>query len=112
MLVVLVALPARAQMYDLDDQPFVSFYSTSIMMPVGSAYSSNPMLDIDGYAGYAEEPFSPVRASGPRRIGPDINSELDENDRVPVGDAVIPLSLLALAFCGVICLRRRKNVSA
>jgi len=27
-----------------------------------------------------------------------------------IGDAVLPLSLMALAFCGVVALRRRKAV--
>ena len=117
MLVALVALPAQAQSFEtlsLEDQlPMLPFRSTSTMAPVGSAYSSNPMLNADGtaYSPLIAASHAPA-AGGPRRIGPSVNSELDETDLVPVGDAVIPLSLLALAFCMVICLRRRTNVSA
>ena len=54
--------------------------------------------------------YSPAKApSGPRRAG-DWGQGLDEYGQgpSPIGDALLPLMLMAVAFCGVVYLRRRK----
>ena len=64
---------------------------------------------------------SPAKVGGPRR-GYDANgnwtpdgddfgfgAETGASDQYPIGDAVLPLLLMAMVFCGVIYLSRRKQ---
>ena len=87
-----------------------AFQSTSTMTPSGSAYSSTPTLNIDGTASY-DEASAPAKAPGKRKIGPGASETVDEKDKVPVGDAVLPLMLMAAAGAGVIALRRRRALN-
>ena len=88
-----------------------TFQSTSTMQGSGSAYTANPVLNEDGTAAAPSE-----AASGPRRAKTDvtlpdipvIQEEPDPEAKVPIGDAVLPLMLMAVAFGGVVYLRRRK----
>lgn len=107
MAVALVALPTKAQSFGEQEQPTTTFQSTSTLQGSGSAYSANPTLNEDGTA-YSPAAQSPARAgSGPRKL-PTLPDNKDYHDNTPIGDAVLPLTLMALAFCGVIALRRRK----
>ena len=56
--------------------------------------------------------YSPAKApgSGPRK-GFDTPDEPGQSDEFPVGDALLPLLLMAVAFCGVVYLRRRKSTA-
>ena len=83
--------------------PAAAFQSTSTLAGSGSAYSAMPMLGSDGTATYdgAEAPGAP---SGPRRVGP----PTPEDDPTPVGDAALPLMLLALAYL-IWCAARRRS---
>lgn len=96
--------------------PSTTFRSTgSAMMRSGSAYSSHPTLNSNGIAS------SPSPAPyGPRRIGggliggggntnPDSKNEDNRPNGTPLGDALLPLMLMAAAFGGVVYLRRRKK---
>lgn len=82
-----------------------SFRSTGTMTESGSRYASTPMLNADGSPTYAGAPAM----SGPRRIGPAPSSDISTEDLVPVGDALIPLLLMVMAYATLIHLRRRKR---
>lgn len=110
--VVLMALPTMAQTFGTKyaEKPSVVFQSTSTMMGSGSTYSANPTLNTDGTAYY-----NGAAASGPRRVKmddpvtpPNPETDDDDKDNTPLGDAVLPLLLCALAFCGVVYMRKRK----
>ena len=107
MAVALVALPTMAQSFGEQEQPTTTFQSTSTMTPSGSAYSANPSLNENGVA---TAPSAARAGGGPRKSGlfPDAPSTEGEQGNTPIGDAVLPLTLMALAFAGVIALRRRK----
>ena len=98
------ALSINAQ--TLTEQPNVQFQSTSTLQGSGSTYSANPSLNADGTAyNPAEALQSPAQApSGPNKAKPKDGT----GNEYPLGDAVLPLMLMALAFGGVIYLRRRK----
>lgn len=86
--------------------PSAAFHSTgSTMMSSGSTYSANPTLSADGMASYSGASYSPASMpSGPRRA-----SAFDDFDEdMPLGDALLPLMLMAFAFMGIIYLRRKK----
>ena len=108
MAVALVALPTMAQ----QDQ----WQSTSAMKGSGSVYAPQVTgvgaAGVDNLASTTTETYSPANASsGPRKTlghGTDAGSQSEE---FPIGDAVLPLLFLSLAFCGVIYLRRRKALS-
>jgi len=86
--------------------PNATFQSTSAMLGSGSAYASNPTLNAEGMAIYTEQPVSSDYASrGPRRIVTPGNSGTQQ----PIGDAVCPLMLMALAWAGIVYLRRRRR---
>lgn len=91
-----------------------AFESTSTMKGAGSAYSSNPAgLNENGQATYSDPESSldgPAYAPGrPRRSKDDpgeVNPFIDPAS--PIGDAVLPLLLMATAAAGVIAYRRRR----
>jgi len=106
---LVVSVPVKAQSFQVE-QPNAIFQSTSTMGGSGSAYSSNPTLDENGTANSpaASAPSGPRKAKAGTTPPPPV---IDENDsgNTPVGDAVLPLLLMAMAFGGVIYLRRRKQ---
>ena len=91
--------------------PSATFQSTSSMPGSGSEYSSNPTLNADGTAAYLGEANSSSETNHqPRRAkkdGDENNPEISGEDN-PIGDAVLPLALMALAFGAVVAVRRRK----
>ncbi len=111
---MLIVLPAVAQTFGTQkaEQPNAAFQSTSTMMGSGSTYSANPTLNTDGTASYNG-------ASGPRRakmddpsvevVVPPIVDIPDPEALVPLGDAVLPLLLMSLAFCGYVYFRRKRS---
>lgn len=105
LMVAAFALPTMAQTFGNQDQPNVQFQSTSTLQGSGSTYSANPSLNADGTAASpAKAPAGPAKAMGL----PGMPSTEGDQGNTPVGDAVLPLMLMALAFGGVIYLRRRK----
>ena len=103
--------------------PITAFRSTSTMVSSGSAYSATPALNSDGTAAYSGS----APASGPRRAkmddpdpsNPFINPGTGEPSTIgdvgnpnepgtPIGDALIPLALLALMYVCVRTFRRRR----
>ena len=111
MLVALVALPTKAQTFGGNDPqysavPTTAFHSTSAMPMSGSTYASQPVINADGMATY-EGAGRP--GGGPRKIDAiEIPDELDEQ---PLGDAVLPLMLMALLFGAITALKRKRIVS-
>ena len=115
---VALALPAVAVDYGYKSQyavmPPASFQSTSTMAGSGSAYTSNPILGNDGTATY-ENSSGPNRR-GAKKDGPDIEIVVppivyipDPEALVPIGDAALPLLLLACAYlCGRVFLKRKR----
>ena len=79
------------------EQPNVQFQSTSTMQASGSVLSSQPMLNADGTA------YNPTEASAPTKVGKPgqpktIGPTHGEDNPNPLGDAVIPLLLMAMAY--------------
>ena len=86
--------------------PIATFRSTSTMQGSGSTYSSNPMLNAEGQATYTTQESSPAYSPGcPRRIITPGNSGIQQ----PIGDALIPLLLMVMAYATSVLLRRRKS---
>lgn len=96
----------RARVYT--EAPAAVFQSTSTLAGSGSAWSATPMLNADGTA------YDPsVSPRGPRKM----RMEDDEDEpavietptgKQPLGDALLPLFLFALAYAGYKVLARRK----
>ena len=126
MIVVLVAalaLPTMSQSYEAQKQqqvaaPAAGFRSTSVLQGSGSTYSSNPSLNTDGTASYNGAAASPAKAPGGPHRAVDPISGLPEmkwyedqgitGAEMPLGDALIPLALMALAFGAVVYYRRKR----
>ena len=105
--VALIALPTMAQQQE--------WKSTSTMQGTGSSYA--PQISVVGATTVGEmatttESYSPAKApGGPRRDKENPGDIGYKDEGSPIGDAVLPLLFLSLAFCGVIYLRRRKALS-
>lgn len=116
-MVAAVALPTMAQFGNQEQAvaPTTTFQSTgSTMMSSGSSYSANPTLNEDGTAAYSVASYSPAR--GPMRTSgtpgsPSTPGQGQQENQFPLGDAVLPMIMMALAFCGVVYLRRKKALS-
>lgn len=97
-------LSARAQ-FSIE-QPQVSFQSTSTMTSSGSTYTSEV---------YAVGAYSPsaAPANGPRKAPPSTGGEsgYDPNNPQfsPLGDAVLPLMIMAILFAGITYLRNKRK---
>ncbi len=87
-------------------------WQTSTMVGSGSAYS--PQVTAVGATTVScnvttTETYSPT--NGPRRvIGTNPDGGEGSNDS-PIGDAMVPLMLCALAFCGVVYFRRKRALN-
>ena len=115
MAAALVALPTMAQQQE--------WKSTSTMQGTGSSYA--PQVTSVGATAATEmatttESYSPAKApGGPRKIesigggdggnGSGLVNPGDGDPGSPIGDAVLPLILCAVVFCGVIALRRKRS---
>ena len=104
-LLLWLALPimAQPQTFNGATAPQVTFQSTSTMQGSGSAYSSKPMLNSNGMATYEGASYTPAQVpSGPKKVGG------HTIEGTPIGDAVLPLTLMCLLAAGVVYLRRRR----
>jgi hypothetical protein len=116
--VALIALPTMAQVFEQQSQqygataPNAQIQSTSTFTGSGSSYSSNPTLNSDGTATYNGASYSPAKVPGGPRRDKEYNQEIDGDEGSPIGDAMLPLMLMALAFVGGIALKRRKAEKA
>ena len=118
--VALMALPIMAQRFGTTqaEQPNTVFHSTSTMQGSGSAYSANPELNADGSATYEGASYtpakSPKRPGGIRKDGPtpnpgDPSEGQQDNTPTPLGDAVLPLLFMSLAFGMFVYFRRKRS---
>ena len=107
MAVALIALPTMAQ----QDQ----WQSTSALPTSGSSYTpqvtpvGSPAPALQGSAG---APYTPSVTGGPLRSEDDWGYNQDGGyygEGSPLGDGLIPLTLLALAYALVVFLRKRKQ---
>ncbi len=106
--VALMALPAMAQ----------DWQSTSSMQGSGSAYSAQVTAvgaaEVTDMATTTTDGSSgPNRRKGKKDYGSDpfsgtiVDHDINDVDN-PIGDAVLPMLLMALAFCGVVYYRRKR----
>lgn len=98
MAVALFALPAMAQQQE--------WKSTSSMQGTGSYVAPVTAVGATSVEDMATTTSSAKAPGGPRR-GFYTPGESGQSEGSPIGDAVLPLLFLSLAFCGVIYLRRR-----
>lgn len=92
---------------DFSSFPLAEFQSTSAMKGSGSAYSSNPMINADGTASYRGASYKPAQASGVRK-GPVKTDGDKDGPAFPIGDAVLPLMLMALGY-GIWRVRKKSS---
>ena len=98
MVALLVSAPAMAQSFSQQDPNTIQFQSTSTLQTSGSTYSSNPTLNEDGTA---PSPTGPRRAPKPINDDDDWEYRMDDiggGISTPIGDAVLPLMLMAMAY--------------
>ncbi|MBR6168073.1 MAG: hypothetical protein IKQ50_06555 [Paludibacteraceae bacterium] len=112
----LMALPALAQTFGANqaEQPNAAFQSTSTLTGSGSSYSANPTLNSDGTASYNGATTTSTQNNGPRRAKKNDGTDPitpSEDSQIPVGDALLPLLLMSLAFCGYLYLRRKRSAA-
>lgn len=104
--VALMALPTMAQQQQ-------TWKSTSTMPGAGSAYSTQvTVVGATSVQSMATTTASYSPTQGPNRAKKTIEDDTDPgqlDEGSPIGDAVLPLSLMAVAFCGIVYLRRRKR---
>lgn len=114
MAVALVALPTMAQQQE--------WQSTSAMQTSGSNYV--PRVNevgaeyVNPLAKTTSEKYSPANPpSGPYReqavgdCGRDPGEASEGSDQSPIGDAMLPLMLMAMLFAGVVYTRRKKALN-
>lgn len=94
------SLPAMAQFSNNDPfaatAPTTTFHSTSTLTGSGSEYSSNPTISDNGSA---TQPYAAPRMIGARRNDGSIDPPGDDDDiENPIGDALLPLMLLAVGY--------------
>lgn len=90
------------------------------------AIQSQQIMQVNAHEGTIYEPFSNTTPSeqsvvgaaqttsnGPHRAKKDFDTGGEANQGPsPVGDAMVPLMLMAVAFCGVVYSRRRKALNS
>lgn len=100
---LLVGMPTMAQQQE--------WQSTSTLQGSGSAYT--PQVTAVGAVTASEmatTTYSPAKApSGPRKGFIDPSNPGNQSNEFPIGDAVLPMLLCAVVFCGVIALRRKRS---
>ena len=88
-------------------------WQSATLQGSGSAYA--PQITPVGATSAVSEAtttqsYSPAQApAGPRR-GFDVGGETGRSDESPIGDAVLPLMMMAVLFSSVVYIRRRKAV--
>ena len=88
--------------------PAATFQSTSTY--ASPEWAEQPMLNSDGTVNEGAYMSSASNApSGPRRVGGHSGTPGQEGDKQPLGDALLPLALLACAYAIYKVSRRRKE---
>ena len=112
---LLVAILSACFVQMVHGQDFYStqtttFRSSSAMVGSGSAYAPNPSLNADGTANYNAPSYAPSQAPGVRYAPkPTTGDNTNPDIEGPIGDAVLPLLLLAMAYAVYMVIRRRRQ---
>ena len=102
-LIILITLPAAAQFAtETQTMPSASFRSTNTMVGSGSAYSSTPTISDEGTATCGTPAAAPRRAMMDNDDDITIYTPGQGGTQAPIGEPVIPLLLMAIAFAAVI----------
>ena len=101
MAVALMALPTMAQEQE-------QWKSTSIMSGAGGYTAPITEVGSASVGEMATTTGSAAKAPGGPRRGFDIAGDTPPGPS-PIGDAVLPLALMAMAFAGVVYFRKRKT---
>lgn len=125
MAAALIALPTMAQSFGSNRsvennqqaaQSYTTtqpFRSTSAMQSSGSVYSANPSIGSDGtaYNPVTSNPRGPRKAKKEGEFNPSepVIDEKTDSGNTPLGDAVWPLMLMALAYMGLRVFFRRRR---
>lgn len=101
-------VPAKAQNAQQEQ------WQTSTMQGSGSAYA--PQVTPVGATSAVNnatttETYSPAKAPGGPHKSIEYHDDLAGDPGSPIGDAVLPLLFLSLAFCALLSLRRKKALS-
>lgn len=101
---LLVTVPTMAQQQ--------TWKSTSSLKTSGSIYT--PQVTPVGAVvpmsqSSVDAPYTSAGIGGPRKVLPGGTIEPDQSSDSPIGDALIPLSLMALIYALVMYFRRRKE---
>ena len=105
MAVALLALPTMAQQQE--------WQSTSVMQTSGSDY----VPQINAVGAERAQPMATTTttyspANGPQRAKKfDTGGDSGQSSESPIGDAMVPLMLMAMLFAGVVYTRRKKALS-
>lgn len=107
MAVALIALPTMAQQQE--------WQSTSAMQTSGSNYT--PQVNAVGATtapsvATTTESYSPAATQGPNRAKKFDTGGDSEKGPSPIGDAMVPLMLMAVAFGGVVYFRRKRALNS
>ena len=97
-----------------DMQPSMTIQSvnTSGYMVSGSMYSPN-VYEVGSTSPTSSSPGSPIRKAPPVITGGESDDYDPDNPQfAPIGDAVEPMLLMAMALAGLIYLRRKKVVKS
>ncbi|MBQ6791132.1 MAG: hypothetical protein IJP76_06795 [Paludibacteraceae bacterium] len=105
-------LPLAANAQDWQNQNAQNWQTTSVMQGSGSSYSSQVTavgaVSASHLGTTTTETYSP-QAGGPRRvIGTNPDPGITDDNSSPIGDAMLPLLLMAVVFCGAIYFRRKR----
>ena len=101
MAVALMALPTMAQEQE-------QWKSTSIMSGAGGYTAPITEVGSSSVGQMATTTGSAAKAPGGPRRGKIDGADNDPSSQSPIGDAVLPLVLMALTFAGVVYFRKRK----
>ena len=104
-------------------QTFKNTYTPSANAQEYETFKSPQAMQTTAHDGTIYEPFSSTTPSDQSAVGEaqnsgyrpgqirrdfDTGAETGQSEEFPIGDAMLPLMLCALVFCGVIALRRKR----
>ena len=101
-----VGMPVMAQQQEwksTSTMPGVSSTFTPNVQEVGAKYVPQMATTTDTY--------SPTKSTGGPRRDFDTGAETGKSDEYPIGDAVLPMLLMAMLFAGVVYTRRKKALN-
>ena len=105
---LLMGMPVMAQQQE--------WKSTSTMPGVSSTFTPNVQevgaMYVPSMATTTTDTYSPNDATGgPRRLGnfDDVPEGGEQENSYPIGDAVLPMLMMAMLFAGVVYFRRKRS---